>query len=481
MANEVFANGLEIACQAADGKSVACFPDVCFTPPSPPAGWIPIPYANTAYAKDTTNGSKTVFISGKPVMKKDLSYFKTSTGNEPAAGPKGVMSHVKKGKAYFAGWSMNVKVEGQNVDRHTDLMTHNHGSSPNTGPWFYADTAATKSACAGTRNKAEKACQDKTAGKKKDKKSLKGGKGKPEDWKKNHCGGIDGKNEKRRQAQDKLDKKRKEFEKLAEKAKKVMSAVDDMEAKLKKLAAKKLASVAGKAAVKGWLGPIGWAWTAYDVVSTGAELYQERDKIKQVLDGMKNIKQEMDKAWNEGVELKKILDGIEDEVVAAASENECLRARKCILAPHRNKGAACCPGQTSHHLMPNAMFQEAGGRGNAEHNIADCPGYDTNDAPCVCVEGFNQHKGTHGKIHKNTDDLLKDKVQDNRLSLRDAKAVAVEAHQKTFDSPTCSERCLEAQLNAYFNKACKKTASVRPVDARGKTIISEPSRGASIE
>ena len=60
MANDVFANGLEIACKAADGKAIACFPDVCFTPPSPPAGWIPIPYANTAYAKDTANASKTV-------------------------------------------------------------------------------------------------------------------------------------------------------------------------------------------------------------------------------------------------------------------------------------------------------------------------------------------------------------------------------------------------------------------------------------
>lgn len=140
MANEVFANGLEIACKAADGKSVACFPDVCFTPPSPPAGWIPIPYANTSYAKDTTNASKTVFISGKPVMKKDISYFKTSTGNEPAAGPKGVFTGVKKGKAYFNSWSMNVMIEGKNVDRHTDLMTHNHGSTPNTSTWAYGDT-----------------------------------------------------------------------------------------------------------------------------------------------------------------------------------------------------------------------------------------------------------------------------------------------------------------------------------------------------
>jgi len=100
MANDVFANGLEIACKAADGKSIASFPDPCFSPPPPSSGWILIPYANTAYAKDTSNASKTVFISGKPVMKKDVSFFKTSTGNEPAAGPKGKSTGVKKGKAY---------------------------------------------------------------------------------------------------------------------------------------------------------------------------------------------------------------------------------------------------------------------------------------------------------------------------------------------------------------------------------------------
>lgn len=159
MANEVFANGLEIACKAGAGKSPACFPDVCFSPPSPSAGWIPVPYANTTYAKDTSNASKTVFISGKPIMKKDVSFFKTSTGNEPAAGPTGIVTGVKKGKAYFTGWSMNVKIEGENVDRHTDGMTHNHGSkSGNTGIWHFWDTSFFGDPCKSEFIKVEKAC-----------------------------------------------------------------------------------------------------------------------------------------------------------------------------------------------------------------------------------------------------------------------------------------------------------------------------------
>lgn len=140
--NEVFANGMEVACKAADGKSVACFPDVCLSPPSLPAGPVPIPYPNTAYARDLTNATKTVFISGKPVAQKNKSYLKTSTGNEPATRSlgMGVVTHTIKGKAYFASWSMNVKVEGLNVCRHLDLMTHNHASLPgNTATWHYVD------------------------------------------------------------------------------------------------------------------------------------------------------------------------------------------------------------------------------------------------------------------------------------------------------------------------------------------------------
>ncbi|MDV6792615.1 DUF4150 domain-containing protein, partial [Pseudomonas aeruginosa] len=46
MANEVYANNMEISCKAASGKSIAAFPDVCFTPPqAPPTPMgVPIPY-----------------------------------------------------------------------------------------------------------------------------------------------------------------------------------------------------------------------------------------------------------------------------------------------------------------------------------------------------------------------------------------------------------------------------------------------------
>ena len=133
MSNEVYGNGNEIACKRGNGKVIASFPDVCLSPPSPPAGPIPVPYPNTSFSKDAQNGSKTVVISGNEVMLKDESFYKTAPlGDEAATRTFGgnILSHVITGKTYFVAWSMDVKIEGLNVDRHIDLTTSNHGSHP---------------------------------------------------------------------------------------------------------------------------------------------------------------------------------------------------------------------------------------------------------------------------------------------------------------------------------------------------------------
>jgi hypothetical protein len=147
MANDVFANGREISCKAADGKSICAFPDTCMTPPENPATppGVPIPYPNTGFASDTTEGSRTVRISGKEIMLKNKSYFKTSYGDEAGcAAKKGVVTSTNRGKVYFIAWSDDVKIEGENADRHLDMTTHNHASpTPNDGaPQGYVDTPA---------------------------------------------------------------------------------------------------------------------------------------------------------------------------------------------------------------------------------------------------------------------------------------------------------------------------------------------------
>ena len=57
-------------------------------------------------------------------MLKNKSYFKKSTGDEAGcAAKKGVITSVNRGKVYFIAWSMDVKVEGENVVRHLDMTT----------------------------------------------------------------------------------------------------------------------------------------------------------------------------------------------------------------------------------------------------------------------------------------------------------------------------------------------------------------------
>ena len=168
MANDVFANGREVSCKKADGKSICAFPDVCMTPPENPATppGVPVPYPNTGMAKDMTAGSKKVKISGKEVMLKNKSYFKKSMGDEAgSAAKKGVVTSVNRGKVYFISWSMDVKFEGKNVVRHLDMTTHNHASPiPNTPPWPFVDSAAMtaeqKEACEKDKQKEKKACED---------------------------------------------------------------------------------------------------------------------------------------------------------------------------------------------------------------------------------------------------------------------------------------------------------------------------------
>jgi hypothetical protein len=164
MGNEVYANNMEVSCKAASGKAVAAFPDVCFTPPQTPATppGVPIPYPNTGMASDCADGSRTVKISGQEVMLKNKSYFKKSSGDEAGCAPKkGVITSKNMGKVYFTAWSMDVKVEGENVVRHLDLSTHNHASTPGqTPPWPYADAMATSpdNPCKKDMEKVDKAC-----------------------------------------------------------------------------------------------------------------------------------------------------------------------------------------------------------------------------------------------------------------------------------------------------------------------------------
>lgn len=132
MSHKVFANNMEVCGKASSGKTICNTPDVCFTPPLTPVmpPGVPIPYPNTGMASDTSDGSSTVKIGGEEVMLKNKSNFSKSSGDEAGSAPKkGVVTSKNMGKVYFNAWSMDVKVEGENVCRNLDITTNNHMST----------------------------------------------------------------------------------------------------------------------------------------------------------------------------------------------------------------------------------------------------------------------------------------------------------------------------------------------------------------
>lgn len=458
--NEVYANGQEIACKAADGRSVACFPDPCWSPPGPPAGPVVIPYANTAYARDLANGSRTVFISGQPVAKKNQSYLATSTGNEAAtrAFGMGVITHTIQGKAYFASWSMNVKVEGLNVCRHQDLMTHNHASVVgNTGTWHYLDQATSDGACKGDLRKVERKCKPtKQEGTGKQARDVpdpaKGA------WKRQYCDGLRVKPP----TADDYDPKQIEarLNELLEVGKRAEAALaqarDILIEQAKVWAARKAAELLAKSAIKGWLGPIGWVWTAYDVISGGIELkdlYDVIDEMKEDLAALKSLPAEIEAIRKQGLTPAAMADA----QTVLAKLDPCLRARKCLLVKFsenragKNSNKGCCAGQTAHHVLPKAQFE----------GLAACPGYREQDAPTICVEGTSHKRGgSHQKLHEGVEKLTERRADRNgELSYETARDTGIEAVRALY--PQCSAKCLKAQLDAYHQQACGGNAGFK--------------------
>jgi Domain of unknown function (DUF4150) len=128
MSKNVFANGREMAAEKDDNQSPGAMPDVCLSPPAPPAGPIPLPYPNFSAASDMTEGARSVQIGGGEVGMKDTSYYKTSKGDEAATKTlgMGVATHQIQGTSYFCAWSFDVMVEGLNAVRLLDMTTHNN-------------------------------------------------------------------------------------------------------------------------------------------------------------------------------------------------------------------------------------------------------------------------------------------------------------------------------------------------------------------
>jgi hypothetical protein len=133
----VFANGLEVSCKAQANKVIAAFPYVAFTPPQTPATppGVPVPYPTFGMDSDTDKGTGTVKIGGKTVNQKNKSYFTKCTGDEAGSAPKkNIITSKNTGKEYAHAWSNDVKMDGEPVNRFSDIASNDHASPTGGGP-----------------------------------------------------------------------------------------------------------------------------------------------------------------------------------------------------------------------------------------------------------------------------------------------------------------------------------------------------------
>lgn len=514
MQTHVYANGLEIACKAAgsDGLSPQAFPDPCWSPPAPAAGPVVIPYPNTAFAQDITNGTATVFIHGKEVAIEDHSYFATSTGNEPAtqAFNKGVATGVITGKAYFTQWSSNVFFEGFGVPRHTDLVGHNQGSAPSNTAlfpylsrgWFGGND------CSKEQKRIERACEpeNKHSDARKDLKkqsklhALLAGKRKANSgvgrrdksgwhWTDDHCDGLHVSLD----AAEKAREYAKEMEEAFKALPNEMNVLGALESKLKDMAVNAGTKAAEKWAVKAGVkqaagtelpivgNVVMGVWSLYDAATSLSDVSEIKATATEALENLDVLKSKIGEVTDIGKQFENFSKLSPEEQLEKAQQiavegqellataNSCTRARKCNLVPYGADGlgnpfgkrdsknpskvesasnGGCCPGQTGHHLVPGASVKDV------------CPNYDHGAAPTVCVEGTSQNFGSHKRAHvalaKEHEKLAaRGKISpDGTMSMDDALDAAADSHAEAFPLSRCSKKCIRAQLESYY-KTCR--------------------------
>lgn len=215
-----------------------------------------------------------------------------------------------------------------------------------------------------------------------------------------------------------------------------------------KMMGKEPKDVAKKGAKK-LLGPLGW-------VLTGADAVEAALAVKDIKSAIEIAKQAQDELKN--MSGKSPTDIMGNGMGVLSRLNPCTRARRCLLVPYKNTknpaslgGEGCCPGQTGHHVIPRESAADG------------CDKYNHDEAPTMCVEGANNGNGSHGKAH---DELVKivDKYKEGSIfsgprenaSYGKMRDMGIDSVEKTFPESKCDEKCLRAQLDAYYKDKCKK-------------------------
>ncbi|EGX6618237.1 hypothetical protein NKL93_004328 [Salmonella enterica] len=233
--------------------------------------------------------------------------------------------------------------------------------------------------------------------------------------------------------------------------------------KLEKKIAIKVASQGGKVVLKGAIATVpvaGWIisglWLAYDAYDI-YESVDELNKLKELYETAKEIIIDNKKAMQT---LSELVGGIREQtplkLISSGMDvfarlNSCTRARRCLMVQYDNtkgyrksfEGKGCCPGQTGHHLLPESMAKSG------------CENYNHDKAPVICVEGVNQHQGSHKTVHDRLH--LEVLAFGKRKPIKydpTARHMAVMSFKTAFPESKCDVKCLEAQLDAFYSK-CK--------------------------
>lgn len=458
---------------------------------------------------------------------------------------KGIISGAVKGRCFFQTWSPNVKVEGRAVTRHLDLVSHNHKNPSNTALFPYISESKQNSPCRKEESRIKSACdgvedndeQGRSLRRKRTSMAQTRNARNPNaqqptpsqsPWHQRHCEGLLGVNSSianEIKASD-LDGYKEQFEKIhneaLEQALDLQNFASVLEREAIAWAEQKAIEVAAKAVAKQAAGSIlpgvGNAimglHTAYEVYSNSAEMAAKLGEISELIGALEDVKditertrslsQRIDAAknWKPGQPGESPSKLLFDLMDAQATLDECIRARKCNLVPHTSKthfedvgksnvptssgtranNRGCCPGQTGHHLIPDAMIKL-----DSNRDSFGCEKYDHAAAPTVCAEGVNHSQGSHGRLHDNLTDELRAQKEwsdgkwfersktvksDGSMNMQDAIESAARAHHASFPLSFCSRSCIEAQLRDFYLKDCAG-AKLRAVDKTGAPIVTE--------